>query len=84
MAKKLAEGAEAAGLAKKLAEIVTDAPITLDIERCSIVHFDMEGARESFEELGFKSLVKRLLASGLREDQEGNNQLGLLDKIASS
>ncbi|MBI1982269.1 MAG: hypothetical protein HYY87_03825 [Candidatus Levybacteria bacterium] len=84
LAKKLAEGAEAAGLAKKLAEIVTDAPITLDIERCSIVHFDMEGARESFEELGFKSLVKRLLASGLREDQEGNNQLGLLDKIASS
>lgn len=60
LAKKLAEGAESAGLAKKLATIVTDAPITLDIEKCSFRHFDTEGIRQSFEDLGFKSLLKRL------------------------
>lgn len=85
LAKKLAEGAEQAGLAKKLAEIVTDAPITLDIERCSVLHFDMEGAKRFFEELGFKSLVKRVQDNGiekkaqrLAQDKGKSGQLGLL------
>lgn len=60
IATKLATDAEQAALAKKLATIVTDAPITLDLEKCSITCFDIDGARKAFEELGFKSLVKRL------------------------
>lgn len=85
LALKLAEGVEQAGLAKKLAAIVTDAPLTLDIERCSTLHFDMEGAKECFSDLGFKSLLKRLSGSNHKEEnkEEGNNQksnqLGLLD-----
>lgn len=106
LALKLAQGAEQAGLAKKLAAIVTDAPITLDIERCDVLHFDMEGAKECFSDLGFKSLLKRLQVSDSQEKPRGagsasggkkenpgqkedskkqeNNQLGLLDEIASS
>lgn len=60
LALKLAEGAEAAGLAQKLAGIVLDAPIKLDIEKASIKNFDKEGMRKEFERFGFKSLLNRL------------------------
>lgn len=80
LAKKLAEGAESAGLAKKLATIVTDAPITLDLERCSVLRFDREGAKRSFEELGFQSLLKRISGSVEKgREKKKSNQLGLLD-----
>jgi DNA polymerase I len=60
LAIKLAEGAEAAGLAQKLAGVVLDAPITLDIEKAGIKYFDKEGLIKEFEKFGFKSLLKRL------------------------
>lgn len=87
IAEKLATDAEQAALAKKLATIVTDAPIKLDLKECSMAKFSMEGARSAFEELGFKSLVKRLQAKGAEapKDTKGiggkkkdNEQLGLL------
>lgn len=59
LALKLAEGAEAAGMAKKLAGIVTDAPVTFDVAACACTEDQMESLKKSFEELGFKSLVKR-------------------------
>ncbi|MEK7450845.1 MAG: 5'-3' exonuclease H3TH domain-containing protein, partial [Patescibacteria group bacterium] len=79
LALKLAEGGESAGLAKKLATIVTDAPITLDIEKCSMFHFDMAGIKEEFEKLSFKSLLKRLEVkkSDLPKEDE-SEQLGLI------
>ena len=87
ISEKLATDAEQAALAKKLATIVTDAPITLDLEQCSMTKFSMEGARKAFEELGFKSLLKRL-ENGAEEPQEteetgrtkkkDSEQLGLL------
>ncbi len=90
LAKKFATDAEQAALAKKLATIVLDAPITLDIEKCSMNHFDIAETKKAFEELGFKSLVKRM--EGLNETNEkeetkgrskskkddDNGQLGLL------
>ncbi len=60
LALKLAEGAEAAGLAQKLAGIVLDAPINLDIEKAGIKYFDKENLKKEFEKFGFKSLLKRL------------------------
>lgn len=59
LALKLAEGAEAAGLAQKLAGVVLDVPITLNIEKAGIKHFDKEGLIKEFEKFGFKSLLKR-------------------------
>lgn len=60
LALKLAEGAESAGLAQKLAGVVLDAPITLDIEKSGIKFFDREGLKKEFEKFGFKSLLKRI------------------------
>jgi len=80
IAKKLATDAEQASLAKRLATIVTDAPIKLDLKECAMAKFSMEGARSAFEELGFKSLIKRL-ENGAKEPEakkKENQQLGLL------
>jgi DNA polymerase-1 len=60
LALKLATDAEAAGLAQKLAQVVLDAPITLDIEKSGIKYLDKEGMIKEFEKFGFKSLLKRL------------------------
>lgn len=60
LALKLAEGAEAAGLAQKLAGVVLNAPIKLNIEKASMGKFDKEGLKKEFEKFGFKSLLKRL------------------------
>src|SRR3989338_380 len=77
--KKLATDAEQASLAKKLATIVTNAPIKLKLEECAMAKFSMEGARLAFEELGFKSLLKRL-ENGIKgpeaneKEEENKNQ----------
>jgi DNA polymerase I len=60
LALKLATDAEAAGLAQKLAGVVLDAPITLDIEKANVKYFDKEGLMKEFEKFGFRSLLKRL------------------------
>lgn len=60
LALKLATGAEAAGLAQKLAGVVLDAPITLDMEKAGMKYFDKERLMKEFEKFGFKSLLKRL------------------------
>jgi DNA polymerase-1 len=60
LALKLATDAEAAGLAQKLAQVVLDAPITLNIEKSGIKYLDKEGMIKEFEKFGFKSLLNRL------------------------
>ena len=90
IAEKMAKDAEQAALAKKLATIVTDAPVSFDSEKCNISHFSKEGTREALEELGFKSLLKRYFENGsassaavrqpqLKQNKNNKNkQLGLL------
>ena len=81
---KLATDAEQASLAKKLATIVTDAPVRFDAEKCDFKHFSIAGARAAFEELGFKNLLKRFEGGIKDQSQEEksakgrNQQLGLL------
>lgn len=60
LALKLAEGAEAAGLAQKLAGVVLNAPIKLNIEKADVKNFSRQGLITEFEKFGFKSLLKRL------------------------
>lgn len=57
---KLATDAEQAALAKRLAAIITDAPIQLDSKNCEVALLDLHKIKEEFEKLGFKSLVSRL------------------------
>jgi len=85
IAEKLATDAEQAALAKKLATIVTDAPITLNLDQCLCARFDIEKLKDEFERLGFKSLLKRLQEKGRVEikniggsKKKDNEQLGLL------
>ncbi|MCL4352848.1 hypothetical protein M1615_00020 [Patescibacteria group bacterium] len=81
LALKLAQGAESAALAKKLAAIVTDAPIAPDFNQCAVGNLGKEGMRQEFERLGFKSLVKRInfgLSKTEQKIQAKNKQLGLL------
>jgi len=60
ISQKLANDAEQAMLAKKLATIACDAPIHFDIEKCSMDEFDREGLKKGFEEYEMTSLVARL------------------------
>ena len=86
---KLATDAEQAALAKKLATIVTDAPIHLDIEKAQTGHINMKKAKTAFETLGFTSLQKRLdqlnghVVSAIAKakadkEKDASEQLGLL------
>ncbi len=79
LALKLARGTESAGLAKKLAAIATDAPITLNLTKCSIKNLDKYAVEREFEKLGFKSLIKRVQnQQKVKEEKaERNKQLGL-------
>lgn len=70
--KLLAEAAEEAVLSKKLATIVTDVPIRLELEKCQTQEFDREKVEKIFSELEFKSLSKML------PGEEDNEQIKLL------
>ncbi len=60
ISKKLAEGAESAQMSKELATIDTASPIQLDLNKCILSDYDHQKAINLFEELEFKSLIKRL------------------------
>lgn len=83
--KKLAKDAEQAALAKRLATIVTDAPVKLDEREVMLSNIDPKTLAKVFEGLSFKSLLKRIpeiKISEKSEKKETNNdkekQLGLL------
>jgi DNA polymerase-1 len=61
MGKKLAEGKENAYLSYRLAKIVTDAPITLDLQACLAKDFDATVVVDMFRELEFRTLTRQLL-----------------------
>lgn len=79
---KLATDAEQAALAKKLARIVTDAPIQFEIEKCEVGKFVIADLMGAFEEQGFKSLMARydkVFGSVQMQDEkknEGENKSG--------
>ncbi|MDP3973996.1 MAG: DNA polymerase [Candidatus Daviesbacteria bacterium] len=56
----LSEGAESAVMSKKLATLDLKAPIKLDLKKCEVEDFNPEDVKKLFEELEFKSLVKRI------------------------
>lgn len=61
MGKNLAAGKDNAYLSQKLARIVTDAPITLDIEACRTQDFDGAPVLEMFRALEFRTLTNMLV-----------------------
>jgi len=82
---KLAQDAEQAALAKKLATIVLDAPVKLDEEDAEINKIDNKALKKVFEKLNFKSLLNRVskketvkVRSDIKEKKKDEQQLGLL------
>jgi len=57
---KLAQDAEQAAMAKKLATIVKDAPVDFEEEQVETNKIDVKALKTVFEDLGFNSLLKRL------------------------
>jgi DNA polymerase-1 len=58
--KALAGQKEQAFLSKRLATIVTEVPITLDLDRCRTSDYDRQKVTDLFRELEFRSLMQRL------------------------
>lgn len=80
---KLATDAEQGALAKRLATIITDAPVHLDLNTASVASLDFEALRKGFEKHSFKSLLSRLDAKVPDKIKEASkktnsNQLDLL------
>jgi DNA polymerase-1 len=57
---RLEEGKEEAFLSRRLATIVRDVPVELDLEACRVRTFDYDRVIELFRELEFRSLLDRL------------------------
>jgi DNA polymerase-1 len=57
---KLGAGRDLAFLSRRLAAIVRDAPIQLDLDACLVRSFNREQVVDLFRELEFRSLVERL------------------------
>lgn len=60
--KKLDEGKESAYLSRKLATIVTDLKVPLDLDQARTEYFDPPKVEAIFRELEFRSLMQRLTA----------------------
>jgi len=67
---KLREHADAALMSKKLATILRDVPMELDLEAFLFGGYDANKVRETFKRLEFKSLLDRLPAGGVEEEAE--------------
>lgn len=75
---KLKIGKDSAWLSQDLSKIVIDMKIDLDMPMMEYHNFATENLRVKFEELGFKSLVKRIFPDSVEQKKKKNeNQIGL-------
>ncbi len=64
--RKVIDGYESGELSKRLATIKTDVPVTFDIAKCLVPN--VSKITEIFNELGYKSLIKRVGVKSTDED----------------
>ena len=69
MGQKVATGRESAYLSQQLARIVTDAPITLNLDECIAHDFEAQPVLDIFRKLEFRSLTNLLMANVGGEEQ---------------
>lgn len=77
IAEKLATDAEQAALAKKLAAIAIDAPLTLKIDLCEVDKIDKKAMEKEFADYGFKSLLAGPFFAEKRSLDRENKQVQL-------
>jgi len=75
---RLIAGKESAQLSKKLATIVTNAPVKLNLKACRLKDYDPQKVRQLFEELEFKSLLNKLPAQEVEKAKPKTEQITLL------
>jgi DNA polymerase-1 len=75
--KRLEEGREEAFLSRRLAQIVRDAPVRLDLEACRVRAFEHAEALDLFHELEFTSLINRLPTPGTSRPAGPAQQLSM-------
>jgi DNA polymerase-1 len=76
---KLLKGKEDARLSQKLATIVCDCPVVLDLGKAKAVDFNQPEVVKFFEKLEFKSLIPRLVSrqQAAAEEKRSDEQMGL-------
>jgi DNA polymerase-1 len=67
VADKLIKDKDNAFLSKKLATIVTNVPVQLDLEKCRLTDYDKDKAIKLFEALEFRTLIYKLPHDGWDE-----------------
>ena len=77
MAKKLADGKESALMSQDLSRIVTNMPLEIKIEEMEYRGVGSEELRAKLEELGFKSLIRRIWGDEAKKNKIPDNQMGL-------
>jgi DNA polymerase I len=77
---KLKQGKEAAMLSQRLATIVTKVPLKLKLKACLVHDYDQEKAIRLFEELEFRSLIRKLpgIERVKEEKKDKNHQMSLI------
>ncbi len=77
---KLKQGKEAAMLSQRLATIVTKVPLKLKLKACLVHDYDQEKAIRLFEELEFRSLIRKLpgIERVREEKKDKNHQMSLI------
>jgi DNA polymerase-1 len=87
-AEKLAKDAEQAAMAKKLATIIIDAPLSFKKDEALISKIDIKGLIKNLEKLGFNNLLKRVsrmeikkvsrVQTKQKQEQKEDEQMSLL------
>jgi DNA polymerase-1 len=85
---KLEAGRDAAYLSQKLATIVTDLDLSIDLQKARVEHFDPQVVEALFRELEFRTLLSRLenliKGYGLRATPQQGQQLSFLGEQPAS
>lgn len=77
MGKKIQEGKEMALLSKKLATIITDAPVEFHEENFELSEWNKEALREIFAALEFRTLGKRILGEVVAPEGAASKTTGV-------
>jgi DNA polymerase-1 len=71
-------------LSKKLATIILDVPVELEEERLTVKEFNKEKVQEVFEELEFRTLLKRMLGETPAADKAVQGELFFVEEEGAS
>jgi hypothetical protein len=78
LAKKLESGKDMAYLSKRLVDLMTDAPVPLDLKHMDMSNLDTRAVEDMLKKLEFRSLVRQL--PDVMRSVEDQVHAGLLDK----